>query len=242
MNEINRKTFILHNRLCADSAISKDENILSVDGVNCHFYQFDECGSYITCLPTTRAYRKLRYYPQSDSYTALSCCNRTVYCIDGCLNENTAITLDRAGECTCACSNPMALTDASITRIGNEAFFVGVYTYGAYLYDMNGTLLTQLCRPDKDEILTDFIYYGNEKYAMISVKNDLTIVTISENRIIRSGIVKPNLSIRMLFENDGDIYGLFGMNYLYNRMIPIYSDNELTLPETINECICNRIQ
>lgn len=238
MNEINCKTFVLNNRLFADSAISKDENILSVDGVNCNFYQFDVCGSYSDCLPSTRAYRKLRYDNQSDSYTALSCCNRTVYCLDGCLNENTAITLDPAGECTCACSNPLSLTDASLTRIGNEIFIVGVYTHGAYLYDMNGKPLTQLCRADKNESLTDFIYYGEEKYAMISIKNNMRIVTVSENGSIKSGIVKPNMSIRMLFENDGDVFGLFGKNYIYNRMIPIYANNELTLPETINDCIC----
>ena len=248
MSEINCNTFILNNCLNADSAVSKDRNILAVDGFNCQIHTFDCCGSARGCESVLRPYRKLRYDTQSDSYTALCGCNQNIYCIDNNFNENGSVLLETNGNtCNCQCNSngfcstntSCALTDAGITRIGNQPFIVGVFTNGAYLYDTNGKRLTQLCRTERGEELTDFIAFGEEKYAMSTIKNGNRIITISENGRTQSGILKCNLSLRMLFSENQTVYGLFGKSYIYNRILPIYSCGILNLPENTDNCFCS---
>ena len=164
------------------------------------------------------------------------------------VSENGSVLLETNGNtCNCQCNSngfcntntTCALTDASITRIGNQPFIVGVFTNGAYLYDTNGKRLTQLCRTERGEELTDFISFGEEKYAMSTIKNGNRIITISENGRTQSGILKCNLSLRMLFAENQTVYGLVGKSYIYNRILPIYSCGILNLPENTDNCFCS---
>ncbi len=251
MNEIHCNTFVLNNSLAAVSAINKDDRIIATDGFNCNIHFFDRGGNSCGSGSTLRPYRRLRYDDQSDSYTALGCCNQTViYCIDNNLNENGYITLSTADEnCNCECNcqsgcgvaDCSELTDASIARIGGELFIIGAFTKSAYLFDTNGRRLTKLCTADRDETLTDFISFGEEKYAMSTVNNGLRTIAVSENGVTQNGILNRNLSLRMLFEKDQTIYGLFGQSYIYNRIIPIYSNGILTLPNNTENCFCDAV-
>lgn len=183
---------------------------------------------------------------QSGSFTALGCCNRAaVYCIRNDLNENGYVLLNTDDGCICnlrcGCTGDdfSELTDASITRIGNETFFIGAFPKSAYLFEASGKRLTRLCLADNDEILTDFISFGEEKYAMSTIRDGLRTVSISENGITRSGILNKRLSLRMLFAENEVVYGLFGQSYIYNRIIPIYRDGIFTLPESLENCFCS---
>lgn len=248
MNEIHCNTFVLNNCLAAVSATNKDSRILATDGFDCKLHVFDCCGNFCNCESTLRPYRKLRYDCKSDSFTALSCCNRpNVYCIDNNLNENGYITLSCGeNDCNCAQTNPCGfetngcneLTDVSLTRIGGELFIIGSFRKSAYLFDINGKRLTKLCQADKNEILSDFISFGEEKYAMSTLNNGVRTISVLENGITRSGILAKNLSLRMLFEENGVVYGLFGQKYIYNQIIPIYENGILTLPNSTESCFC----
>jgi len=247
MNETRCNRFVLNNSLAAISAINKENRILATDSFNCSVHVFDSCGNFCGCESTLRPYRRLRYDCASDSFTALSCCNQPyVYCIDNHLNENGYITL-ASGENGCNCETNCAneandcneLTDASLTRIGGELFIIGVFRKGAYLFDINGKRLTKLCTADKNEVLTDFIAFGEEKYAMSTINNGVRTISVSENGITRSGILHKHFSLRMLFEDNGIIYGLFGQKYIYNQIMPIYENGILTLPDSIGNCFCH---
>ncbi len=129
--------------------------------------------------------------------------------------------------CTWDCglgSEPFSeLTDASLTQIGNETYIVGVFPKGAYLFDLNGNLAEQLCKTDGSEILTDFIHLQNGIFAMSTICGNLRTVTVYNNGNTQSSILDRCHSLRMLIAHNGEIYGLFGQNYIYNRIMKIYS-------------------
>ena len=170
-------------------------------------------------------------------------CQNNVNCN---FRNNTSNSCNGNCNCNCGCNclsnsentNCSELADASIARIGGECFLVGTFAKNAYLFDINGKNPTKLCTADRDERLTDFIVFGEEKYAMSTIKNGLRTIAVSENGITQNGILNRNLSLRMLFANDQTVYGLFGQNYIYNRIIPIYSNGILTLPDADRSCFC----
>ena len=121
------------------------------------------------------------------------------------------------------------ITDASMITMGEQNYIVAAFRKGAYLYDADGKCLTRLCKTDGDEILTDFIYIPDDTYAMATLCGNTQTVTVSKNGNIQSGILDKGYRLRMLFEQNGDIYGLFGRSYIYNRIIKIFSQN-ISLP------------
>lgn len=244
MNESNLSVFVLNNNMTADSAAIRDGKTLAADGLSSQIQIFDLCGSYCDCASTARPYRKLRHVTQNQSFTAISCCNRPlIYCTDGCFNENGRILLDITVGSDCNACFPtdsecfLELTDASVTFIGDTAFFIGAFAKGAYLFDIDGKRLTRLCKTDRNEILTDFISFGNEKYAMSTLKNGIRTVTVSDNKKTQSGVLSPALSLKMLMSEGENVYGLFGQSYIYNRIIPIYTNGVLTLPDGVFNCL-----
>lgn len=244
MNDSHLSVFILNNNLTADSAAIRDCETLATDGLTPQIQKFDRCGKFTDAISTARPYRKLRYVEQNQSFTAFSCCNRPlIYCTDGCFNENGRILLDTTEESDCngtiyygsECFSE--LTDASVTFIGDAIFFIGAFANGAYLFDISGKRLARLCKTEKNEILTDFISFGNEKYAMSTLKNGTRTITVSDNKKIQSGVLSPDISLKMLISDGEEVYGLFGQGYIYNRILPIYTNGILALPDSVGNCL-----
>lgn len=233
--EENRRSFILNNSLAAVSALPLDDSTLATDGFNCHIHIFELDGSFREKAETQRAYRRLRSDLRTNQLTALGCCNENrLYFIDENYNECGFIELDTSCDfgcrCDCGCDDLSEVTDASLTTIGEERFIVGAFRRSAYLFDMNGRRLTKLCETDDDEILTDFVHAGNDLFALSTLNNRTRTITVSDNGCIQSAILSRTHTLRMLIAMDDGIYGLFGQNYIYNRIIKIYSDGTLRLP------------
>lgn len=231
-----RRTFTLNNSLAAVSAVPLEDTTLATDGNNCKIHVFEADGRYSECIQTVRAYSRLRRDGQSDSFTALGCCNSTnVYFIDENYNENASVLLD--APCDCNNSGINGLTDAMLTCVDGERFILGAFAQGAYLFDMNGERLSVLCASEQNEILTDFITFGEDRYAYSTLCGNTRTVTVSDNRTVLSSNLERDYTLRMLFAYDDTVYGLFGRNYLYNHIIPIYSNGRLILPRGIeNSC------
>ncbi len=233
----NEITFTLNNSLAATSATLNSDEIVAVDGINCLFHRLNQCGDYLCSESALRNYRRLRRGTEN-SYTALACCEQArVYFLDRALNEFCFVTLDADDgcgyTCSCGCEDFRELTDASVTSIGSEQFIIGAFRKSAFLFDINGKRLSKLCEADRNEILTDFIQVAPETYAMGTLRGDVTTVTVSENGIAKSAILERGHTLRMLFSNEsGEIFGLFGKNYIYNKIVKIYSGGILTLPES----------
>ena len=244
MNENNQSVFILNNNMTTESAATRDQRIFATDGLSKQIQVFDSCGHFAEEITTVRTYRKLRYVDQSAVYTAISCCNRPIiYCTDLSFNENGSVLLDTTEQTACndGCVQIVdcysELVDASVAYVGETAFFIGVFSKGAYLFDSDGKRLTRLCKTDKNESLLDFISFGNEKYAMCTLKNGIRTITISENKSTQSAILSSDISFKMLIADNEVVYGLFSQGYIYNRIIPIYSNGVLNLPDSVASCL-----
>lgn len=248
MNAFEYKQFILANSYAAVSVLEKNERIYATDGIECKIHIFESDGTAVDNICTLRPYRRLRRYGSSEMMTALGCCNqRRVYFIDGNFQERGFVELDSScvseQNCGCGCGcncaiNPESdvcgedgLIDASLTCIGNEAYIVGVFPKTACIFDMNGNRVTQICQADCGELLTDFITPNENLFAFSSVKGNIRTISVSENGITQSAILGRGHTLRMLiYSENNEIIGLFGNNYIYNRLIPIYQNGILSLP------------
>lgn len=228
MDENLISAFILNNRLTAVSAAINDENIFATDGINNAVYIYDFHGGFIDEIPTIRNYRMLRSNDFCGGFTALdvNCnCNRLYFLSDD-FTESGYIELDTSFGNTnpCPCMGGRSITDASLTQIGSEYFIIGVFQRNAYLFDASGKRLTRLCTVNEDELLSGYISSDGEGKALWVEKYGKSIVTISKNDISHNAFVGNNCNLRMLFERKGNIYGLFGQSYIYNRIVKLYGD------------------
>ena len=232
MKSNNATTFVLNNSLAAISANLSNDGIIATDGLNCTLHFFDTEGNFERNERSIRPYRRLRKSPCGDYYTAITNCESArVYFLDSHLNEFCLTELQQEGALSCRCYEPDVLIDASITTIGNESFIIGAFQKSAFLFDMNGNRLQKLCKTDNCEILTDFVSLGQDFYAMSTFKNKTRTISVSDNGIVKSVLLSNDLNLRMLLPQEGTLFALFGSNYIYNKIIKIYSNGVLSLPD-----------
>jgi len=240
-NNINR-SFTLNNCLAAVSAIPCGEYTYATDGHNCciHIIKNDCCDE--CCQPTLRPYQKLRLNSDAGQRTALGqCTGRRIYLLSDNFCETGYIDLSLSRNSSCGCGGTNGeLVDASLVCIGSEVFIVGAFANGAFLFDSGGKRLTRLCSTEDGETLTDFISLGNDVYAISTLCGRTQTITVSDNGNIHSAILQGCFTLRMLIPDGNEIYGLFGQNYIYNRIYKIYSNGILTLPRNDFICGCDR--
>ncbi len=226
-----RRSFILKNSLAAVSVMFSDEGFIASDGIECYIHRFDANRRYVCSTETVRPYRRIRSFNGCITALGCNCGEPELYLLDENIDEYDYVRLDISGcGCSCGCEDFGELTDASLTMIGSEIFIIGVFRGGAYLFDSSGKRLTKLCATSQNEILTDFISPGNDVFAMSTLDGSIRMITVRDNGRESSAILERGHTLRMLFEHEGDIYGLFGKSYIYNRIIKIYSDGTLILP------------
>lgn len=241
MEENNCRGFILSNSLAAVSAVPFDNYTCATDGVECLIHRFELDGTSDDCIRTIRAYRRLRRNSDTCTTTALGCCNsnRLYFLTDNYIEQGYTeldVSCEYGCGCDCLCDDLSEVTDASVTVIGSDEYIVAAFRKSAYLFDMNGKRLTRLCVAEEDELLTDFIYPESGLFAMSTFRNNRFTITVSDNGTVHNAILERGNTLRMLIPLEDGIYGLFGRNYIYNRIIKIYSDGVLRLP-TGRECI-----
>ena len=214
--------FMLNNSLAATSALIRNDHIYAADGKECNVHVFDLCGNYSSKICVTRAYDRLRFNEGDCGYTALGCgCGNRVYYTDANLNELGYTQLST--ECL-RFGTIGALTDISAANLSEGRSIVAAFEKAVYLFDTDGNPIREICRADGCETITDFIIFGEEKYAIGTRSNGASVVTVSDNGQKQSIIVDGKLSLRMLFASGTNVFGLFGHSYIYNRILPIYSN------------------
>lgn len=216
---------MLNNSLAAVSAIPLSETTLATDGTERKIYVFKRNGTPGDSVDTVRPYRRLRCNESNGNLTALACCNeRRIYFIGPEYRELGYAELELEDGCE--------LSDASVTVLGGKTMIIGATRSSAYLFDINGKILEPICEADRYEAITDFIHPRNDLYAMASECDGLRTVTVYDGDDRFSAILSRGISLRMLIYKDPMIFGLFGFGYIYNRIIPIYSDGRLVLPDS----------
>ena len=118
-----------------------------------------------------------------------------------------------------------------VTSIGNEMYIIGAFRQSAYLFDSDGKKLTKLCSTEDNEVLTDFVSLGNGVFAMGTLCGNTQTITVSDGETVQSGILPRGYTLRMLIPEGNILYGLFGRNYLYNLIVKIYENGDLSLPK-----------
>ena len=232
------RNFILDNSLAAVSAIPYTDYTLATDGSTCVIHKIAPDGTNLHCHPTLRPLRRIRSVDSDCLITALGCCNNpNLYILNHHLAEQDSIEIrlpyrSYNADCTtygfCNHEEGIAeMTDASIVTIGSQRYIAVAYTKGAYLYDLNGICLAQLCKTDCNEILTDFICLPDGAFAMVTLCGNTQTFSICRNDTMQSAVLSHSRRLRMLIEENGEIYGLFGKNYIYNQIIKIFSDSIL---------------
>ena len=226
-------SFMLNNSLAATSTLFKNESIFAADGKECNVKELDGCGDYLQSHCTARAYSRLRYNEEATVFTAMGCgCSNRVYCIDECFNELGYTQINNPERR--ACDNMM--TDVSLTFSEGERFFVASFEKSAFLFDACGNPLQKVCQADNNESIIGFIPLGVEKYAFAVRKNGLTVITVADRCRSQSVTVDNSASLRMLFKSGNTVFGLFGYSYIYNRIVPIYTNGILTVENYCTSC------
>ena len=214
--------FMLNNSLAATSALIKDERIYAADGKECNVHGFDSCGNFLNRICVTRAYSRLRYNESDRNFTALGCgCDNRIYFTDEAFNEQGYVRLSTDG---LRFKNIGAMTDVSTVNDSEGHIFVAAFEKAAYLFDRDGSPLREICRADECETITDLIAFGEEKYAIGTSNGCFSAITVSDGTQKQSIIVDSRLTLRMLFAKEGNVFGLFGHGYIYNRILQIYSN------------------
>ncbi len=240
MENNSNRSFLLDNCLAAVSAIPFSQCTYATDGHNCCIHIINNNGCDNCCRPTFRAYRKMRLNPAAGQVTALGqCSGRRIYLLSEDFCEKGYIDLNTSRQNGCGCGNSSGqLEDASLVCIGSEIFIVGAFSDSVYLFDSDGKKVSRLCNAENHESITDFIYPKSELFALATLCGRNQTVTISDNGILHSAILQGCYTLRMLFSEGDDIYGLFGQNYIYNKIYKIYSNGVLTLPrgDSLGNC------
>lgn len=226
----NQTIFTLGNGLAAISATRNESRITATDGQGCQIHFFNTDGTLCERICSARSYRRLRPCAVAGGYTAISCCDSSdVFILDNCFNENARITLD--SPCDCRRSGINGLADAQSVQGEGKSYFIGTFSQGAYLFDKNGSRLRCLCSAESGESLTDFISFAEESYAFATIRKSTQTLSVSVGGEISSVVIPRKYILRMLFFENSTVYGLFGRNYVYNHIIPIYTNGVLSAPK-----------
>jgi hypothetical protein len=214
------KVFILNNSLGAVSATPNGDSILATDGQSSDIFIVDGCET--ACISARRPYRRSRI--TDCGFSAISSdCASGVYLLNPCFEEVGSILLERS-------CHDGGLIDAEIIYQNCVRYIVGAFTGSVYIYDCGGAKIARIANADCGEMITDFIRLGENRYAMSVFSDNRQKVIINDNGVVLSANLLKSFVLRMLFYENGVLYGLFGRNYIYNHVIPIYSSGRLILP------------
>jgi len=232
MNELNSVSFVLPNRLAAVTAAFADEVIVAFDGItNCVFiYKLN--GRFHDKKELMRPYRKVHYDFSTCRFLALSGNNnRRVYFLDNRLYEIGSVNLniDTTGDDQ---EDRMELMDASPdTRNGNSVI-IATHRYSVRAYSINGDEIGFVRAIDTTRLGQDFVY-SDQTEAFHYIRNNISFVSVKNRTENFTGSVPSVFSLRTLIsDGNGSVYGLFGYQYIYNYILPIYKDGMFVLPST----------
>ncbi len=230
MEEICRYSFVLDNANAAVTALVIDGCIHATDGANPCIYRFSSDGRQTCEIGTIRPYRRLRYDVSACGFTALGCCNlNRIYTLSDSFSECSYTELDISALKSRECLTE--ITDASVTSIENRQYVVAAFGKSAHLFDLEGKWIEKLCIADDSEHISDFIYPRAGLFAFGTFKSNRFSVTVTDNAVTHSAVLDKRYTLRQLFAVGDAIYGLFGQSYIYNRIIKIYENGILSLPD-----------
>ncbi len=237
-NEYKKAVSILlpTRRASSGATVNKTEFVI-VDGITPYIYIYSFCGAFKGAVPTLRAYGKIVYSMETNSYYALDGhCSSNIYVLNcrfeetdkfstECSSALTGISLSPkscyygmisngfCSNCQNQCNNAenLLLTSphyvSSSTKTGRNISYIRNTCKNVFLNSFVAT----------EEGFAEAYCQGSSECIQIFINCNETTITIPRC-----------VSIKNLFTTDGGgIYGFFGKNYTNSYILPIYE----------NECI-----
>lgn len=226
----NAFSFVLDNRLAAVTGAFSGGETYAADGIDPRIYNVtsrgsecgcrEGCGCYEACT-SARPYRVLRADPDSAGkrFTAVTGDNARVYSLDGCFAE-TGYIVPRTGGRT--------VTDACVYLSEGERRIAAVFGNAACGFGTDGSFKELLWRAPDGAYINSFWALTPDYRAACYTENGMDFFTVSENGRESAVPVPAGLNLRSVFAGDDGLYGLFGENYLYNRIARIYSNGTVS--------------
>ena len=222
-------SFILDNRLAAVTSAFSGAGIYAADGAEPRVYDVsarsgecgcgEGCGCYPSCT-TVRPYRVLRSDPTSAGrYTAVTGTDRRIYTLDNCFSETGYTVVQNGGG---------SVTDACVYRADGETRYAAVSGNAACGYDRNGNFEELLWSVPEGAYLNSFWALTPEYCAACYSRGGMDFFAVRENGVQTSVPVPEELNLRSVFAGDDGVYGLFGINYLYNKIARIYANGAVS--------------
>ncbi|MBP5156201.1 MAG: hypothetical protein J6252_06450 [Clostridia bacterium] len=226
----NAFSFVLDNRLAAVTGVFSGGKVYAADGIDPRIYDVtsrgsecscsEGCGCYDAC-PTARPYRVVRSDPEPSGrrFTAVTGDSARIYTLDGCFAE-TGFIAPRTGGRT--------VIDACAYRSGNGTSIAAAFGNAALGFSGNGEYKELLWRAPEDSFINSFWALTPDYCAACYSRNGTDFFTVLENGIERTAPVPAGLNLRSVFAGDDGLYGLFGENYLYNRIARIFANGAIS--------------
>lgn len=235
MNQIKPLSFILPNGLAAVSAAFHNEKIVAVDGTTCDIFIFNLDGSPCDKQESLHPLRKIHYDFRNCRYLALSGnSNDRVFFLNCSLEEVGSIFLDVDTDDEEDEEDTDELMDASPDSRNNESVIIATHRYSVRAYAVNGEEIGFVRPIDDTRLKQNFVYSGQTE-AFNYIRNDVSFVSIRNGTQNFTGAVPAEFSLRTLIaDGEGNVYGLFGYQYIYNYILPIYLNGEYVLSAADN--------
>lgn len=230
MSELKPLSFILPNGLAAVSAAYNNEKIVAVDGTTCNIFTFNLDGCICDRLESLHPYRKIHYDFRTCRYLALSGNdNRRVFFLNCSLEEVGSVFLDLETDDEEDEEDTYELMDASPDARNSESVIIATHRYSVRAYTVNGEEIGFVRPIDTSRLNQNFVYSGQTE-AFSYIRNDVSFVSIRNGTRNFTGAVPVEFSLRTLIsDGQGNVYGLFGYQYIYNYILPIYLNGEYVL-------------
>ncbi|MEG1743600.1 MAG: hypothetical protein RR246_05480 [Clostridia bacterium] len=214
---------VLPNGVSCSAVASDGSNYCAVDGRCPNIFIFDSSGCFSDQVNSLRPYRKLRHDCASDGYVALgtSCASRVFY-LNSRLEEIGSISLE------CATSSDRhEITDIGVSHCGG--ILEAAHRQSIRNYTFDGEYYDTIAQTTGKKI-----YKG---YASLQ-DCDATYYTSENHNFLKIGcntVPIPNCTELLSFiPCNNMLYGAFKSRYIYNYIIPIYSDGHFICENILN--------
>ncbi|MDD4124564.1 MAG: hypothetical protein PHW77_02375 [Eubacteriales bacterium] len=208
-------SIILPTSVAVSGAAWNGEHIYAVDGLTPWVFVFENNGLFIQRFRTLRAYRTIRYDFGVGRFAATDrACSNRIYILNTRLEEIGSIEL----EIQTASDNLVADAGYNQTNTGFDV----AHPYALRVYALDGSYDSTVTRNPSGREFLHWADFGVRR-ALHYFENGRFYVTV--DRV--GGILPDCVALKAFIPRDDELYGAFGVGYIYTYFIPVYTEGQL---------------
>ncbi|MGI6715784.1 MAG: hypothetical protein ACOX3X_01125 [Eubacteriales bacterium] len=189
--------------------------IYAVDGLTPYVFVFDNSGLFIQRNRTIRVYRTVRYDFGFGRFVATDrACSDRLYILNSRFEEIGNIPLETQT------TSDRVVKDAGYNR-ENTGFDV-THPFALRVYALDGSYVSTVTRNPSGREFLHWADFGEHR-ALHYLENGRYYVTV--DRV--GGILPDCVYLKAFIPRGENLFGAFGVGYLYTYFIPIFTDGQL---------------